>query len=190
MAITAREIVRSVYGAYRLARFDPGGLEMLDRTPAGALRSFWAAALVLPPYALLMVLRLPESVQDTPLWQLVTVEGLGYVVSIALFPLVMHHICGLLDRASRYPGFVSAYNWSATVQIAVYLPTSLLSLADVLPDEVGAALVFGVTMAMLTYQWFITRTALNVNGFAAAALVLLDLFLAALVGDMTDALLG
>lgn len=190
MAITAGEIIRSVYAAYRLARFDAGGMSDLDRTPAGALRSFWAPVLILPFYAVLMVLRLPESAEDTPLWQVMTVEGLGYVISVALYPLVMHHICATLNRAPLYAGFVSAYNWSAVVQIAVYLPVSLLSLSDLLPDGVAGALVFGVTMAMLTYQWFIARTALQVGGFAAAVLVLLDLFLAALVGDMTDALLG
>ncbi|MCW2247361.1 hypothetical protein M2352_002952 [Azospirillum fermentarium] len=190
MAITAGEIIRSVHAAYRLARFDPGGMAELDRSRAGALRSFWGPVLILPFYAILMALRLPESADDLPLWQIVTVEGIGYTISVVLYPLLMHHVCGSLKRDALYPGFVSAYNWSAVIQIAVYLPVSLVSLAGDLPDGVAGALVFGVTMAMLTYQWFVARTALQVGGFAAAAMVLLDLFLAALVGDMTDSLLN
>lgn len=190
MPITAGEIIRSVHGVYRLARFDPGGMNDLDRTAEGALRSFWAPALILPFYAVLMILRLPAPAAELPLWRVVAVEGIGYVISVVLYPLVMHHITNALNRGAFYPGFVSAYNWSAVVQVAIYLPVSLLSLSGALPGGVGGALVFGVTMAMLTYQWYIARTALQVSGFAAAAMVLLDLFLAALVGDMTDTLLG
>ncbi|WP_377810020.1 hypothetical protein ABNQ38_20950 [Azospirillum sp. A29] len=51
------------------------------------------------------------------------------------------------------------------------------------------ALVFGVMMAMLTYQWFVLRTALSLSGLAAVALVMLDLFLSAAISDLADGML-
>ncbi len=47
-----REAIVSLYGAWRLARLDRRGFEVFDQTPAGAIRSFFAAVLVAPMYAL------------------------------------------------------------------------------------------------------------------------------------------
>jgi len=46
-----REALLSLYGAWRLALLDKRGLELFDKTPAGAIRSFSAALLVAPMYA-------------------------------------------------------------------------------------------------------------------------------------------
>ena len=46
--LTIPEIVRSVYGVWRLARFDAIGMEWLDRTDEGFWRSFRVAILLLP----------------------------------------------------------------------------------------------------------------------------------------------
>ncbi|AWK86333.1 hypothetical protein [Azospirillum thermophilum] len=189
MPPSSRQILISLYAAYRLARFDRGGLDLLDRRPEGALASFYAAVVVLPAYALLLAIRLWPQIQDTPLPQLLTVEAIAYVVSWTAFPLALHRIAGLLDRADRFPGAVCAYNWSAVVQMAVYLPVVVLSATGLLPPVLAEALVLGVMMAMLTYEWFVLRTALDISGPAAAALVLVDLFLSALVTDYADGLL-
>lgn len=189
MALTSRDLVYSVYGALRLARFDASGLDCLDRTPEGALRSFYAALVVLPPYAFLLAIRLWEQLANVPFLHLLTVESIAYVVSWTAFPVAMISISGMLDRTARYATFVSAYNWSSVVQIMVYLPAVVLAESGVLPESLAEALVFGVTMAMLTYQWFVLRTALDVGGVAAASLVLLDLFLSAVITDFADGLL-
>ncbi|WP_431856288.1 hypothetical protein [Azospirillum sp.] len=189
MTLTARDVATSVFGAYRLARFDPAGLQFIDRTPEGALKSFYAAVLVLPAYALLLAIRLIDQGIEAPLMQVVLVEGIAYVVNWTAFPLALHRVAALLDRSGRYSGAVAANNWAAVVQMGAYLPAVVLSKIGLLPDGVGSALVFGVMLAMMTYQWFVLRTALEVNGPTAAALVMLDLFLSALIGDFADNLL-
>ena len=70
-----------------------------------------------------------------------------------------------------------------------YLPAVLLAESGLLPGGVAEGVVFGAMMAMLTYQWFVLRTALDIAGVAAAVLVLLDLFLSALITDYADGLL-
>ncbi len=163
MGLTAPAIRAALTGAFRLARFDRGGLDQIDRTPEGALASFLAAVLVLPAYALLLAIRLWGQV-DTPLLQLLTVESITYVVSWTAFPLALHRIVTLMGKADRYPGAVAAYNWSAVIQMAVYLPVMVLSATGLLPSFLTDGLVFGVMMAMLTYQWFVLRTALDLSG--------------------------
>ena len=41
--ISLREVITALYGAYRLARFDPGGLGFYEVTVQGFWRSFFAA---------------------------------------------------------------------------------------------------------------------------------------------------
>ncbi|MGQ9365582.1 hypothetical protein [Azospirillum sp. ST 5-10] len=187
--LTVRDIAYSVVGAFRLARFDATGHECFDRSPEGAAKSFYAALLVLPAYAVLLVLRLWEEMQTAPTLQFVAVEAVAYVISWTAFPVAMISVSAMLDRADRYPGFVCAYNWSSVVQMSVYLPAVLLAESALLPPGIAEGLVFGVMMAMLTYQWFVMRTALDIAGATAAALVLLDLFLSALITDYADGLL-
>lgn len=189
MTLTARDVATSVFGAYRLARFDPAGLDLIDRTPEGALKSFCAAVIVLPAYALLLAIRLADQGIEAPLAQVILVELIAYVVNWTAFPLALHRAAAMLGQPARYPGVVAANNWAAVVQMAAYLPAVVLSKLGVLPDGLGSGLVFGVMLAMLVYQWFVLRTALKVSGPAAAGLVMLDLFLSALIGDFADNLL-
>ncbi|WP_372398261.1 hypothetical protein ABMY26_16170 [Azospirillum sp. HJ39] len=189
MPLTTPAILSALTGAYRLARFDRTGMEFFDRTPDGALQSFYAALVVLPAYALLLAVRLWDQLADTPVLQLVTVEAIAYVVSWTAFPLALFRISALMGKDQLYPGALAAYNWSAVVQMAIYLPTILLSVSGLLPPMLSEAMVFGVMMAMLTYQWFVLRTALSLSGLVAAALVLLDLFLSASISDLADGML-
>lgn len=189
MPLTARDVANSVFGAYRLARFDPTGLQYMDRTPEGAWKSFYAAVIVAPAWTLLLAIRLWGQVPDTPLFQIVVVEAIAYVISWTAFPVVMHGVSGMLDRQARYVDFLCAYNWSSVVQMSVYLPVVILAATGILPGPISEGLVFGIMLAMLTYQWFVMRTALDISGVASAALVMLDLFLSALITDFADGLL-
>ncbi len=189
MTLTARDVAYSVFGAYRLARFDPTGLDYIDRTADGALKSFYAAVIVLPAYALLLGLRLADQGVEASLMHIVLVEAIAYVVNWTAFPLVLYRVAAMLNRPERYAGAVAANNWAAVVQMGAYLPAVVLGKLGVLPEGLDNGLVLGVMMAMLVYQWFVLRTALEVSGIAAAALVMLDLFLSAMIGDFADNLL-
>ena len=58
--ITPVEVVYATYGAWRLARFDCQGLQYFDNTPEAFWRSFYAAVIVAPPFAVLTALQLAE----------------------------------------------------------------------------------------------------------------------------------
>lgn len=189
MTLTVRDVAYSVFGAYRLARFDTNGLLYLDRSPEGVVKSFYAALLVLPAYIMILAIRMWEPFQEVPLPAVLVVEGIAYVVSWTAFPVIMHQVAASIGRSERFLDFLGAYNWSSVVQMAAYLPPVALAESGILPDGVGGALVFGVMMAMLAYQWFIMKTTLAVDGLAAAGFVLVDVFVSALITDFADGIL-
>lgn len=184
--INGAEAIRSLYGAYRLARLDPRGLEFLDQSHEGALRSFWAAVIVLPVFLPLILLR-PDGVATTGIARLLLVEGVSYVISWTAFPVLMVHVAALLGRQTRYAAFVSAYNWSGAASALVMSPVALAS--TLAPSEPLALLQLAVMALLLGYEWFVTRTVLGVGGGIAAGLVFADLILSLYIRGVTDGLL-
>ena len=53
--ITSRELAAALYGAWRLARFDPRGQDQFDTSVAGFWCSFQAAGIVVPAYVFLII---------------------------------------------------------------------------------------------------------------------------------------
>ncbi|CAK0777515.1 Yip1 domain-containing protein [uncultured Gammaproteobacteria bacterium] len=187
---TLHEICQGLIGSYRLARLDRSGMSLFDTSAAGALRSFFAALLVLPSYILLFLLRQPEQLTTPPLDWIVVVETLAYVVSWTAYPVLMIWLTRFLDRGQRFTGFLAAYNWSAPIQMMVYLPVMAIAQAGILPDGLGESLTLAVTLGLLAYQWFITQVALDLPPSTSSALVLLDFILSMFISGYTEALLA
>lgn len=187
----SREYVfRSVYGAWRLARLDPAGMNFFDLTIAGFWRSFFVAVLVVPFYIVLALLDYPsyaEAGVDTALYLLVKL--VSYVVGWAAFPLAMLFLARLLSLGAYYVPFIIAYNWAVTIQMAAFLPLALLGVSGVLPESLHALLAMAVTVAVLFYQWFVARTALGASALTAAGIVLVDVLLTVLIESQVGAML-
>lgn len=178
--LTTRELVASLYGAYRLARFDPRGLEFFDGSPAGARRSFFAAAIVAPFYALMLAVGHPGNGDIDPL-RIGVVETIAYVLSWVAYPVLVEWLTRLLGCRKRFEKYLAAYNWSMVLQNAVVLPTAVLVGLGVLPMQVGQVLWFCIFLLILLYVGFIARAALEVTPATTAGLVLLDVLLSALI---------
>ena len=181
------EVARSVYGAYRLARLDQGGLAYFDGTPAGALRSFWVAALVAPIFVFAVAVGWSGADMPPPLFRTALVEGLFYVIGWCLFPVLMIFGSRLLDRTPRYPLFLSAYNWSHTIQIAIVLPPLFLALTGLLSSEAIALLFLGAYALTIAYEAYVIRTALDIGMGEAIGLALFDFVLALILEDVSVA---
>ena len=184
-----REVATSLYGAYRLAQLDVKGMECFDRGVAGAIRSFSAAAVVAPAYLLLVLMRLGEEAGNVSAANFMLVESIAYIISWTAYPLIMDDLSRMLDCSDRYPAFISAYNWSAVLQMLVYLPAVVISESGIFVPALGDTIVFIATMVVLAYQWFVTRTALQVSNFTAAGLVILDLVLSVFISGAADGML-
>jgi hypothetical protein len=186
---TLNEMVRSIYGVVRLARFDARGAELLEGTPEAAARSFWVAALVLPFQVLIVASQTDFDIPEGAIYYLILVEALAYVVSWTAFPVIMEMIARPLEREKEFFAMVVAYNWSAVIRTAIRLPQVLLLLGNVLTEDEAASLGLVVLVAILVYVGFIFRTTLRIDGFTAAGLVVLKLLSSALIGDYADQLL-
>lgn len=192
--ISPREIATGLYGAYRLARLDTGGMAWFDRTLSGFWKSFFAAVLAAPLYILLTALHLfddtgRELLEMAGGMRVFLIETLAYVIGWVLFPLVMIRVTDLLQREQEYFGFIIAYNWAGVLQIAAFLCAVVLSVSGLFPAAVGDFLSMIVFFAILYYQWFITRTALRIRAGAAVAIVCLDMALSIFITGIANAML-
>lgn len=194
--LSIREITRSVYGSWRLAHLDPGGMAYFDATEEGFWRSFRVAILVAPAYALLVLLSYATASGDaaTPAVppsdvRLVAVESIAYAIAWMAFPLVAHYLVMALDREREYIGFIVAYNWSSVLQVGVMLPIAAINAAGLVPETVGHVLGLAAAAALLAYSWFIAKTALKTGGLPAAGLVAMDVMINFLLAFIKRAML-
>ena len=82
------EVLHSLYGAWRLAMLDVSGMRHFNLSVEGFWRSFFAAVIVAPGYALLVVQRTLDRPEGYALGSTVVVESIAYVVAWAAFPIV------------------------------------------------------------------------------------------------------
>lgn len=186
--ITLREISYGLFGAWRLAHLDRSGLQYLDDSVEGFWRSFWAAALAAPGYLMLVSLRLSDKPLTSGPGRIFLIELIGYVIGWTLFPLAAWYLVGALGRSTRYIRYIVAYNWANVLQIALYVPVAVFAAGDVLPLPLTSLLGLAATAAVLYYQFFIARSALEIDPLPAAGLVAMDLMLGVLLSGIVDAM--
>lgn len=186
--ITVREISLGLFGAWRLAHLDPRGMDYFDRTLDGFWRSFWAAAVMAPAYALIVGLRLIERPTTSGSLRIAAIEIIGYAIGWTAFPLAAWYLLQALGKQDRYLGYIVAYNWANVLQICIYLPITALNASGGMPEAVMSILALAATVAVLYYQYFIARTALQVDMPIAAGIVFMDLLLGIVLHGMVVAL--
>ncbi len=171
-----RDIVYGIYGALRLARLDPGAMSYFERTPAGFWKSFFAAVIVAPGFAIIIAYELGqvEIEIEAGALRLFLVETLAYVLGWVAFPVLVYQICEATGRRDEYIGYIVAFNWSKVIQMAVLLPAIGLIALGAPAGDGGWLLRLAVSFLILFYEWFITRTALGVTAMGAVGFVVLD----------------
>lgn len=184
--VTAREVVTALYGAYRLARFDPSGLAFFDATIAGFWRSFFAAALVFPVYLLLLLIRYAQLVDTVSPFRFFAVEVIAYVIAWLAFPVIMASLARTIDREAFFIRYIVAYNWGAVLQNSLYLPIAILATSGLLAGSSANVLGLLALCLIIIYVWFITRTALEVAGGMAAGIVGMDFLLSILINGFAE----
>jgi hypothetical protein len=189
--VTLREVSHGLYGAWRLARRDRAAMAWFDRSLPGAMRSFWAAAICYPGFLVLLLLRLSgPDLQSPAVYRILLVETIGYVIGWAAYPLLALPFCRWLAPEERALGFIIAYNWSQVLQTALLLPVAAFSALDVAPLYTVAYVGTIAYLAILVYEWFIARIALDAGALPATALVLLDVVIGAMLSQVTSVLSG
>ncbi len=181
------EISRSVYGAWRLAHLDAGGMAYFDLSIGGFWRSFGAAAVTLPLYIYFVAVTFEGT--DATMSVFVLVKALAYAVGWIALPVVMIGLAPLLGLSARYIDFIVVTNWGSVLRSALFVPINTLAGFGDAATGFGAMLYFVTMAAALAYQWFITRTSLQTNGVTASGLVIVDLLLGFLIVILFDRLI-
>ena len=73
------------------------------------------------------------------------------------------------------------------VQVALY--TAVVVVGTVLPADLRTLALFMATLAVLTYQWFVIRTALQTTSGTAFGLVVVDILVSIMLSRGLDGLL-
>lgn len=173
------ETLRALYGTWRIALGDAKGLTFFDYSISGFWRSFFAAIIVFPAFAFLRWHDLADSPENFPVGRYMTVEVIAYVIKWLAFPVLMHQVMPMLGRTERYIGFITVYNWSSVLQMAVYLVA--LSLGALFPMLGPGGFVMVAVIAMLVYGVYIARLTLSVPIPTASAIVMADFLLSMVI---------
>jgi hypothetical protein len=183
------DIANALHGAWRLARFDRSGLALFEHGEGAFWRSFRAALIAYPAFLVLLTLRLGDAEwQDADLLRIFLVETIGYVIAWVAFPLLMLPATRFLGRGHLWLDFIIIYNWSQILQYALFFFATGLAQSNILPEPLASGILSAATVAVLVYEWFIARVALDIAGPAAAMIVLLDLVLGALISRAAELL--
>jgi hypothetical protein len=183
------EVRLALTGALKLARGDRRGLACFDRSLDGFWRSFRAAVVAYPLYLLLLAMRVTVAEWERsggPV--IVTVETIAYVIGWAAFPLIMLTVTQWLGRAHRYFDFMVAYNWSQVPQSALFVLVGLNTESGLLGGPPAEAIEIAAAVAVLLYEWFIARVALETTAAAAAFVVFIDLLLGVVISNVASSL--
>ncbi|MEE3045252.1 MAG: hypothetical protein VX620_08385 [Pseudomonadota bacterium] len=173
------ETLRALYGTWRIARGDTGGLAFFNFSLEGFWRSFLAAVIIFPAFAFLRWHDLVSAPDDFPVLRYMTTEVIAYVIKWVAFPLLMFHITPMLGRAERYVAFMTVYNWASVLQMGVYLLA--LALGVLFPMLGTGGFVMIAVIATLIYSIFITRLTLSVPIPTASAIVIADFLLSIVI---------
>ncbi len=181
--ITMREVVYSLYGAWRLARLDRGGLQYFDASLEGFWRSFSAAVIVAPAHVALLALHTDTGAVAGGWAKLAIVEIIAYVVAWTAWPLAMVYIARALDVSGAYLRYITAYNWAQVLGTGLYLLVAVIA-AGMLAPEAGGVARFLAMVAVLFYEGFVARATLEVSVPVAAGLVVASMVLVILIRSL------
>ncbi|NQU59086.1 MAG: hypothetical protein HQ513_17780 [Rhodospirillales bacterium] len=189
MAAPPGETTNALYGIYRLARMDPGGIEYFRNTTGAFWRSFKVALVIAPFYAGLLAMRYAMGEVSTPPLRFIAVESISYAVAWLAFPVLIEPLIRGMGKADKYIRFIIAYNWAGLLQNILYLPLAMLSVSAVLPPGSGGFFGLIVLMVIMAYTWFIAKTALEISGGQAAGIVAIDFTLSLLINGYAEKML-
>ncbi len=179
---TWAEVRWAMTGCLRLARGDRRGLEYFDRSLDGFWRSFMSAFLSYPFFLILLTMRVSladwKSAGGLPI---LLIETIGYVISWVAFPLIMLSVLRWIGREHRFFDFMVPYNWCQLPQSILFVVIGLQSESEALGSSLSQILEFAAAIAVLVYEWYIARVALETSAAAATLVVLVDLVLGVVV---------
>jgi hypothetical protein len=176
------EVKLALAGCWLLARGDRGGLAYFDRTLDGFWRSFRAALLAYPLYLLMLTMRVTTGQwQEVGGWRIVAIETIAYVIGWVAFPLIVLSLVDRIGRREHFFDFMVAYNWAQLPESVLFAVIGIADVSGAFGSSAGGLFEVAAALAVIAYEWFIARVALDTTRTAAAFVVALDIVLGVVV---------
>jgi hypothetical protein len=169
---TWTELKLAIVGLLRLARFNSDFPRFFDRSPRGALRSFWLAVPILP----IMVLVIARSdILDhvSDLTQFTLAMSVCYAFLWLLPPVILTWIAPAMGREAEVPGCIAMYNWLNLLNIGASLPLLVLEIAG-LPSDIASVPDNLLLVVTMVWEAFLLVRALRLAIWQAALASIAD----------------
>jgi len=171
----------TLQGIRRLSRFDQVGFLFFDASRKGFWRSFAAAGVCLPIWALAEYQQV-ASLQNEAALRFLSIQISAYAISWLAYPLLVLQIADWFGVWPNYYRYMVAYNWFQPVLQLIWLPLVLLEFFPIGDDrDMLAVLWLLLEIVQGAYGWFLARFGLGVSASTALALAVIDSALALLI---------
>jgi len=192
--MSANEIVRSLTGAWHIARRDPDAAQYFDLSARGFFRSFAALALALPlvlisSVALWRMGQTIDAIGDVDFSSFATVQMGGEALNWVIYLTVMAQVARHLELGASYSAYVITFNWGVLMTSGLMLLPQALFLIGIIGDQFAVMLTLPVFLLAAWYRWQIAREVLGAAPSAAMAILILDFVLGALLDQGLSRLL-
>jgi hypothetical protein len=168
------EIANGLAGTFLLARMDRGGLHFLDGSPDGFWKSFFAAVLLAPFFALMLWAGRYADMAEADLFAVFLIEGVAYVGAWFFWPVIVSELCRAMALPFDVRKYIVACNWSEVWIMLLRLPVVTLGVWGVLGDGLYATISLIVLLLVLGYRFVLARDVLPAQTPVAVGFAILD----------------
>lgn len=188
-----REIEGSLYGAWRLVLRDPDSLRHFNISADGFWRSFFAAAIVAPLFAISSLLSLNAlagtAAAPAPVFSPLAL-AFNFVVAWVGYVILMFPVTRLLNLESRYAAYVIVWNWTSVLQVVLLLLAALIRASGLFSAGIGDAALIAAVLTSLYIAYLVARAALGCDIPVAIGLVVFENLLHLAIDRAGNALFG
>lgn len=122
--------------------------------------------------------------ETTALTAKLTRSSVNLILHWMLFAAIALPLCHAAGLGQRYMAFITVYNWSSIIVVAMFLVPALFVLSGILTLEGGQFFITATSIYAIYFLWFAAKTALESNAWVAAGFILLDFCLNVIVNGL------
>lgn len=193
--ITVEEATRGIYAAGSMFLRDKRAATLFENTYRAAVRSYWAALVVLPLYILgtsIEFLIPSENLQnfgylagEAGLFNATLAEICIFVLCwFVAWPVMLDRFTGWLDCDGNFFRYIVAYNWMRVAYVFVGLVFISAYYTGLIPAESADILAIGLLLVLWSYHWFVLRHVLGIDAILATLLVATEFLFVSLLKNL------